>query len=128
MTQTQAGAAASSERPSFAKKPDAPKRIRRTKAEIEAAQGDLLAKATANAQGDRVKIIIEENENIPPTGLALGHNGDQVYVVPGEVVNIPRKFLGVLDDAVESVSTTDPITKQVTMTRDRRRFPYRIVG
>lgn len=104
-----------------------PKRIRRTKAQIEA-DNAVIASAEKNAQGDRVKIIIEENDDIPPTGLPLGHNGDQVYVVPGEVVNIPRKFLEILDNAIVSVSMTDPNTKQVIGTRDKRKYPYRIVG
>lgn len=105
-----------------------PKRIRRTKAQIEADNASVLASATKNAQGDRVKIIIEESDEIPPTGLPLGHNGDQVYVIPGEVVNIPRKFLEILDNAIVSVSMTDPNTKQVIGTRDKRKYPYRIVG
>jgi hypothetical protein len=137
------GAASSGDRPSFAKsrparqkKVDAeaveaaverPKRVRRTKAQIEAEQAAILATATKNARGDRVRIIIEESSHIPPTGLPIGHNGDQIYVIPGEIVDIPRKFLSVLNDAVESIAQTNPDTNQVTVYRDKRKFPYRFV-
>lgn len=77
---------------------------------------------------DTVKIILEENADIPPTGLFLGHNGRGYLIVPGEVVDIPRHILEILDHAVMSTPQTDPSTKQVIGYRERMRYPYRVVN
>lgn len=102
-----------------------PKRVRRTKEQIEADNSALLAKATENARGKRVKIILEEGDHIPPTGAPFGHNGDMIVIMPGEVVEIPEKFLNIINDCVMSSPVTDPGSKQVVGYRDRLRYPYR---
>ena len=76
---------------------------------------------------DTVKIILEESEHIPPTGLFLGHNGDSFILMPGVPANIPRKLLTVLDDAVMSSPITEPGTQNVIGYRDRMKYPYRLV-
>lgn len=101
------------------------KRVRRTKAQIEADNAALLAKAQQNARGKRVKIILEEGDHIPPTGAPFGHNGDVIVIVPGEPVEIPEKFMHVINDCVMSSPIVDPATKQVVGFRDRLRYPYR---
>lgn len=77
---------------------------------------------------DTVKIILEENQDIPPTGLFLSHNGRGYLIVPGEPVDIPRHVLEILDHAVMSTPQTDPATKQVVGYRERMRYPYRLVN
>ena len=77
---------------------------------------------------DTVKIILEENQDIPPTGLFLGHNGRGYLIVPGEVVDVPKHILEILDHAVMSTPQIDPSTKQVIGYRERMRYPYRLVN
>jgi len=57
----------------------------------------------------RVKIILEENDNIPPTGLFIGINGRSYLLRAGEEVDVPVEVIEVLNDAVEDV-------------------PYRLIG
>jgi len=102
-----------------------PKRVRRTKEQIEADNAALLAKAQDNARGKRIKIILEEGDHIPPTGAPFGHNGDTIVIMPGEVVEIPEKFLAIINDCVMSSPIVDPASKQVVGYRDRLRYPYR---
>lgn len=77
---------------------------------------------------DRVKIILEENEDIPPTGLFLGLNGTGYMIRPGEEVEIPVGVKEILDNAVMSSPQIDPSTKQVIGYRERMRYPYRLVN
>lgn len=81
----------------------------------------------SNGLNKTTRIVIEENDDIPPTGLPIGLNG-MVYVIrPGEEVDVPPGVLEVLDHAVMSVPQVDPQTKQVVGYRDRMRYPYRVV-
>jgi hypothetical protein len=79
------------------------------------------------AEEARTWIIVEENEDIPPTGLPIGHNGDTFLVKPGEPVEVPERILNVLDDAIISVPVREPGTQRVIGHRERMRFPYRRV-
>lgn len=73
-----------------------------------------------------VRIVLEESEDIPPTGLFIGHNGRSYLVRCGEEVNVPLGVLGILDDAIVSVPIRDS-GNRVVGTRQRRRFNYRRV-
>lgn len=73
----------------------------------------------------RVKIILEESSEIPPTGQFFGINGIGYILRPGEPADVPESLLSVLDDAVQDV----PILNgdQVTGFRQKLRFPYRVL-
>jgi hypothetical protein len=75
----------------------------------------------------RVKIILEENDNIPPTGLFIGSNGRSFLLRPGEEVEVPVEVIEVLNDAVEDVPRTDG-NNNVVDYRKKMRFPYRLIG
>lgn len=77
-------------------------------------------------QSERVKVILEENDNIPPTGLFIGINGRSFMLRAGEECSVPKDVLGVLDDAVEEVPRVDG-DNNVVEYRKKMRFPYRIV-
>ena len=75
----------------------------------------------------RVKIILEENDNIPPTGLFVGVNGRSFLVRAGEEVEVPVEVVEALNDAVESVPRTDA-SGNIVDYRNRLRFPYRLLA
>lgn len=76
---------------------------------------------------ETVRIILEENDEIPPTGLFLALNGRSFMIQPGLEVDVPKGVVEILDNAVTTVPSVDPQTKQIVGTRNRMRFPYRRV-
>lgn len=85
-------------------------------------------KAKAPAKPKTVRIILEENENIPPTGLFVGENGRGYLIRPGEEVDIPTGVLEILTNAVVSVPTIDPQSLQVIGYREKMLYPHRIIA
>lgn len=85
-------------------------------------------KAKANVSEPRVRIILEENDNIPPTGQFFGVQGIGYMLKPGIEALVPRSIISILDTAVMATPIINPETQQVTGFRDRLRFPYRVVG
>lgn len=75
-----------------------------------------------------VKIILEENDNIPPTGLFIGVNGKGYMLRPGVEVNIPPGVKEVLDHAVMSMPQIDPQSNKIVGYRDRMKYPYRQIS
>lgn len=103
----------------------------------EAATGPLVeemtspkkrSKAAAAAVPDRVRIILEENSDIPPTGLFVGLNGRGYLLRAGEPIDVPLGVKEILDHAIMSSPVIDPQTNQVVGYRDRMRYSYRLVG
>ena len=76
----------------------------------------------------RVRIILEDNDQIPPTGLFLGADGVGYMLKANLPADVPASIIGILDTAVMSTPIVDPETMQVTGYRDRLRFPYRVVA
>lgn len=85
-------------------------------------------KRTTATKPDAVRLILEENEEIPPTGLFVGLNGRGYLIKPGEEVTVPRGVADILEHAVTSVPQMDPQTRQVVGYRDRLRYPFRRLG
>ena len=85
-------------------------------------------KAAPVGMPESVWIILEENDDIPPTGLFIGHNGDSFLIRTGVPLHVPLKILAILDDAIKTVPLTDPVTMRVVGSRDRMRYPYRRVA
>lgn len=77
---------------------------------------------------DTLRIVLEENDDIPPTGLFLGINGKGFMVKPGEPVDLPKYLIEILDHAVMSSPQIDPSTKQVIGYRERMKYPYRVIN
>ena len=86
------------------------------------------AKGKAKSDAGRSWIVLEENQDIPPTGLFLSHNGDGIMIVAGEPVLVEDKYIEILDQAETSVPHIDPSTQRVLSHRKRLRFPYRRVA
>lgn len=87
---------------------------------------DDKAKAEMKRLGiETTEIILEESDDIPPTGLFVGHNGRGYMISPGVPVTVPNFILGVLDDAVMASPVVDNTNKKVIGYRNRSRYPYR---
>lgn len=85
------------------------------------------AKADAPAAPKRVNIILEENDNIPPTGLFIGVNGRSYMLRAGVKASVPVEVVEALNDAVEARPQVDP-NNNVVDYRMRLRFPYRLLA
>lgn len=97
---------------------------RRYVGEMDATTRGLLKKMGMGV----TRIVLEENETIPPTGLYLGHNGRGYMISPGVEVDVPDFLLGVLDDAIMSAPVVDSKSQKVLGYRNRMRYPYRKIG
>jgi hypothetical protein len=85
------------------------------------------AKKVTTPKSDRVTILLEENDDIPPNGLFLGLNGRGYLLRPGEKVSVPIGIVEILENAVMSAPVVDQQTKQVIGYRDRLKYPFRKV-
>lgn len=76
---------------------------------------------------ERLWIVLEDNDDIPPGGQFIGVDGATFKLSPGIEAWVPIGLCDVLDAAVKSVPIQDEITRQITGWKNRLRFPYRIV-
>lgn len=88
-----------------------------------------LSAAQKKAKGmpRMTRIILDESDEIPPTGLYLGHNGRGYMILPSVEVDVPDFLLEVLDHARKTVPVIDRQTRQIIGWRERPRYPYRRV-
>lgn len=75
-----------------------------------------------------VRIMLEENDNIPPTGQFFGANGRSYMLMPGRAANVPMEIIDILNHAVMATAQQEPGTLRVVRMRNRLRFPYRFVN
>jgi hypothetical protein len=73
-------------------------------------------------------VILDDNDDIPPTGLFVGHNGTGFLIQTGIPVNVPNHVLQILDDAVMDAPIINPHDKKVMGYRPRPRYTYRRVS
>lgn len=78
-------------------------------------------------QPERVRIVLDEDDSIPPGGLHLGLNGYAYRLMPGMEVDVPIGIIDILDHAIMSVPVTDPGTMKTIGYREKRRYSYRRV-
>ena len=102
-------------------------RADRAKRDEEAEQAREEAGVAPLTGGKRITIMLEESDDIPPTGLFLGVNGRSYMVRPGEEVEVPEEVVHCLNDAVMATPKTDQQGNVVDY-RSRLRFPYRIIA
>lgn len=85
-------------------------------------------KTSVAAKGNTKKIILESHDDIPPTGLYVGHNGRGYLIKVDVEVDVPLHILEILDNAKQAMPIIDPDTQQVVAWRERSRYNYRVVG
>ena len=74
-----------------------------------------------------VRIMLEESDEIPPSGLYIGVNDKSYLLMPGVEVPVPQGVVDVLENAVMSTPRIDPQSKRVVGYKDRHRYPFRRV-
>lgn len=67
------------------------------------------------------------NDN-EPRKVFVGANGEDFLITRGKDVAVPKEVLEVLDNAVVGVAEVDPENPTKTITVERKRFPYSVVG
>lgn len=102
----------------------APRRRRRSIKKDEA----VVAAPSVTAPPKRVKIILEENSNIPRTGQFFGVNGATYMLKPGHVAAVPQALIDVLENAVEHIPVIEEGSLRLIDMRPRHRYPFRILG
>lgn len=95
---------------------------------IEPAKPATKQKARPIGMPKLTRIIIEENDNIPPTGLFVGINGHSYLIRPGEEVSVPKGVIDVLNHAIMQAPQIDPTSRRVVGYRKRMRYPYRVIS
>lgn len=85
-----------------------------------------LQKKAAAPVERRTRIVLEESDEIGPSGQFFGADGKGFMLRPGEEADVPDSILNILDTAVKSVPIKDG-SDTVIGWRDRLRFPYRVI-
>jgi hypothetical protein len=77
---------------------------------------------------NRVWLVLEDSDNIPPTGQFFGHNGVGFMLKAAEPAEVPVEIVDILNNAIYHAPVVDPQTQQIISYRPRLRFPYRLVA
>lgn len=107
-----------------------PDNLSETAATLEADRPAPERKTRGKARAaveEKVRILLEDNDQIPPGGQFVQVNGRSFLIQANYEVEVPREVCDALDHAVMSVPITDA-SNTVIGYRDRLRFPYRIVA
>ncbi|PFH12847.1 MULTISPECIES: hypothetical protein [Burkholderia] len=91
-----------------------------------APRGQRKAAEKQAAPEKKIKIMLEDIDEIPPGGQFIGVNGRTFLIKAGVEVEVPECVVDVLDHAVMSVPVLDEM-KSVIGYKDRLRFPYRVL-
>ena len=89
----------------------------------------VKGKAKPAPKKDEVKrtwIILQKKDEIPPSGLYIGHNGVGYKLIAGKKANVPDFLLDVLDNAVVKKPMMDD-DGRIAGYEDSPRFPYQVV-
>jgi hypothetical protein len=81
----------------------------------------------SNTPTKTVRINVEENDAIPPSGLFVSLNGRAYLIQPGKNVDVPVGVVEILENAIYDAPQVDPSTGRVVGTSSRLRFPFRLV-
>jgi len=81
---------------------------------------------TGKGEEKRYRILLEENQAIPPNGQFISANGRSFLLVPGVEVEVPEIVLSVLNDAIEKRPVLED--GRVVGWRDALRYPYRLLS
>jgi len=73
---------------------------------------------------ETVRVILDENEHIPPNGQYFGINGTGYLLKAGIEANVPKGIVDILDNAIETVPIVDPDTRRVVGWKQKRRYGY----
>ena len=90
------------------------------------AKREKAAAKKAEATEERVRIMLEDNDQIGPAGQFIQVNGRSFQLQAGVEADVPRCVLDVLDHAVMGVPIKNA-SDQVIGFRERLRFPYRVI-
>lgn len=75
-----------------------------------------------------VRIVLDDNEDIPPTGQSVALNGKAYMIVPGHEVDVPPGVVEILRNAIMTVPIQDPATRKIIGYKNRPRFPFHVIG
>jgi hypothetical protein len=75
----------------------------------------------------RVRIVLEEQAGIPPSGQFFGLNGVGYMLKPGMPADVPVGIVDILNQAVQATPVVDDETKRVVRFRNQLRLPYRVI-
>lgn len=87
--------------------------------------GKTAAQVGMPAPMRTMRILLEDNPDIPPSGQFIGINGSSYMLRTGEWFDVPMAVIEVLNNAVTMTAVVDN-QKMVTGYREKMRYPYRV--
>ncbi len=94
---------------------------------IRARKAKIIPKLVlpGHKEATTLRILLEDNTDIPPTGQYIGHNGNGYLLKTGVWVDVPLQIIEILNAAVEMKPELNG-AKQVIGWREKLRYPYRV--